>query len=295
MNYQDKLEIVIDYINSLDSNIITNYQINSDIQVTLLIKDKNIAIEFVPNQTTTKHYFPYRTIACNNLGIRLITIFEHEFDKKWFKIQNLISMSLGIFENRTYARKCFVAELDSATYRSFLDKYHLQSSINMSSVRYGLYTNINELVSVIGFGFNRFKTNEVELHRFCTKSGWQIVGGFSKLLKHSGISNFTSYIDYAHFTGNGHKQIGFQQQAITLPSYVYVKNGEVLTRISCQKHKLQKRFKDFNPLNTEIQIMKDHGWTQVFDCGCIKMTYQNNSGINQLPNIQSNTLSNFIQ
>ena len=294
MSYQEKLDAVIQYVTSLKLNTIAGYQINSDIQVSMFIKDKNIAIDFVPNITAPKYLYQRKIIECSKLGIRLIIIFEHEYDSKWNKIQSFLKSQLNIFDHKLYARDCFIAEIDSKTYKYFLDTYHLQSSINMSSVRYGLFTDVGELVSCIGFGFNRFKIGDVELHRFCTKAGYQVLGGFSKLIKHSNVKNFSSYVDFAHFSGMGYQSAGFEKQSITLPSYVYVKDGEVLSRIGCQKHKLQKRFSDFEPLKTEPQIMKDHGWTQVYDCGCIKMTYTNYS-FKPVQQYQQSTLSRFFK
>lgn len=53
-------------------------------------------------------------------------------------------------------------EIDSETYKDFLNEYHIQDSIK-SPIRYGLF-DADELVSVIGFGKSRFKKDETELH-----------------------------------------------------------------------------------------------------------------------------------
>lgn len=81
----------------------------------------------------------------------------------------------------------------------------------------------------------KFKKDELELHRYCVKAGYQVVGGFSKLLKHSKQTDFVSYVDLSHFTGKGYEKLGFVPIAITSPSYVYVKNDEIKSRMQCQK------------------------------------------------------------
>ena len=42
--------------------------------------------------------------------------------------------------------------------------------------------------------------------RLCTKKNYKVLGGFSKLLKHSGFSHLISYIDIGTFEGKGYKE-----------------------------------------------------------------------------------------
>lgn len=96
-----------------------------------------------------------------------------------------------MLELKIPARKCEVKEIDSKTYKDFLNKYHIQGAVN-SSIRYGLFYK-NELVQCIGLGKSRFKKDEIELHRICTKSNTQVLGGFSKLIKHCNQKHIISY------------------------------------------------------------------------------------------------------
>ena len=247
-----------------------------DHTVTFYVESKKTAIDVVPDiKFANKRQQQSKTFDLrDNHDVRLISVYNHEWINKRDKLTDLITGALGKYEKRIYARTCVIADIDSKTYRSFLEENHLQGAINASSICQGLYTgDMSTLVAVIGFGPNRFKKDEFELHRYCVHRRWQVTGAFSKMIEHCGIKHFISYIDIAHFTGNGYKAIGFEQTDISYPSYVYVKDGVVLSRISCQKHKLSKRFKDFDPNDTETQTMEKHGWTQVFDCGCLKMTY----------------------
>ena len=157
-----------------------------------------------------------------------------------------------------------------------LELYHLQGPVK-SSIRYGLFYQ-DELVAVIGFGQSRFKKGELELHRYCVKSDYQIIGGFSKLIKHScqenNIKEFVSFIDLAHYNGKGYKKIGFTKISVTKPSYVYVKGDQILSRIYCQKYKLKKLLGDqYNPDYTESQNMTLAGYYKIFDSGNLKVKY----------------------
>ncbi len=213
-----------------------------------------------------------KTIQCNKLGIRLIHIFEYEWLFNQEKIKALIRSSIGLFEKKIYARKCQVKVIDAKTYTAFLELYHLQGPVK-SSLRYGLFYK-DELVAVIGFGQSRFKQGEVELHRYCVKTDYQIIGGFSKLIKHSDQHNFISYVDLSHYSGLGYKKIGFKLVAVTQPSYVYAKNNVVLNRIQCQKHKLAKLLSNFDLALSESKNMIINDFCKIYDAGNLKLIYE---------------------
>ena len=237
----------------------------------------NLAIEFNGSYWHSelykeKHFHQEKTLLCREKGIRLIHIFEYEWDNNRHKLEGLIKSALGIFEKTIYARECECREVSSFDYNAFLDLNHLQGKVN-SSIRYGLYYE-GELVSVIGFGKSRFKGGEFELYRFCNKLGYRIIGGFSKLIKHSNVKDFVSYVDLAHFSGKGYKSVGFKELSVTEPNYVYVKNNSVITRISAQKHKLKDLLKEGYDENlSESDNMAKNNWLKVYDCGNLKMKY----------------------
>lgn len=249
-------------------------------ELDIYLPEKNLAIEFDGiywhrTERAGIKYHQLKTLHCREQGIRLIHIFEHEWNFKREKVCNLLRNALGIFDQQIYARQCKVKEISSDDYKTFLEINHFNGFVN-SSIRYGLFYN-NELVSVIGFGKSRFKKDEIELHRYCVKSGYRITGGFSKLLKHAckeaRILNFVSYVDLAHFSGTGYETLGFKLIKITKPSYVYVKKSLVLSRIACQKHKLNNLLEKFDSNMTEQQNMLANGYIQIYDCGNLKLEY----------------------
>ena len=252
-------------------------------ELDIYIPDKKLAIEYnggywhsievIPN----KNYHQEKTLECRNKGIRLIHIFDWEWLFKQEICKSIIKSALGMYDKRIYARQCKVYEINQNTYAEFLEENHLQGSIN-SSIRYGLYYN-NELVAVIGFGKSRFKKDEMELHRFCCKLNYNIIGGFSKLIKHSGVKDFITYVDLAHFTGDGYKQIGFEEISITEPNYKWVKGIKILNRFSTQKHKLSTLLEKYDENLTEDENMSINGYKQVYDSGNIKMIYTLNNSL----------------
>ena len=271
---------LLEFIKSFYSGKIeqNNRSILDGKELDIYIPKHQLAIEFngsywhSENAGTSANYHQQKTLACREKGIRLIHVFEHEWDFKRDKVKQLIRTALGQYNAKVYARKCEVKQIDSNQYSQFLDINHFQGSVN-SAIRYGLFYK-NTLVAVIGFGKSRFKKGEVELHRYCVKAGYHVVGGFSKLLKHSNISSFASYIDLAHFTGKGYLSIGCKEISISKPNYIYTKNTKVLTRYQAQKHKLHSILgAKYDACLSESNNMIANGWLKVYDAGNLKVEY----------------------
>ena len=253
-------------------------------ELDIYIPDKNLAIEFNGDYWHSeyykdKNYHLDKTLKCQEKGIRLIHIFEHEWDSKRLIVESIIRNKLGLIENHIYARKCSISEISQRDYSNFLELNHIQGSI-VSKYRYGLFYN-RELVSVIGFGKSRFKKGEMELHRFCSKINTSVIGGFSKLISYfmnqNICSEFITYVDRSKFDAKGYFKIGFELINQIEPSYFYTKNGEVLSRYQCQKHKLAKLLENYSPSLSESDNMILNGYLKVYDCGTLKLIYKKNS------------------
>lgn len=250
----------------------------SNLQLDFYIPDKRLALEFngdywhSVNTGRDPNYHLNKTQLCQKNNIRLIHIFEYEWLSKKDIIKSIISSALDIYETKIYARKCEIKEVDSKEARQFLDENHLQGFIS-SKYRIGLYFE-NQLVQLLCFGNSRFKKDETELLRMCTKLNTQVIGGFSKLLKHSKINNFVSYVDLSKFNAEGYFENNFEIMGQSQPNYKYLKGEKVLNRFNAQKHKLQKLLgSDFNKSKTESQNMQDTGWWKVYDCGNLKLKF----------------------
>lgn len=96
---------------------------------------------------------------------------------------------------RIYARNTRVENIsnDKLLVKQFLTDNHLQGNCRNNTIVYGLYYN-QELVQLMSFGKPRFdyKNYSYEIIRECSKKGYQIIGGSSRLFKRFMKDNSTT-------------------------------------------------------------------------------------------------------
>jgi hypothetical protein len=266
-----------------DGEIIQSYKLNNK-EIDIYIPDLKIGFEFNglrwhSELFLSNDYHKNKTDLCEKNNIRLIHIFEDDFD---FKFEIIKSIIKNIFNSskRIFARQTTVSEItDKNVVKSFLNENHLQGFVN-TNINYGLFHE-NELVSIMTFMKTRKVLNkntqkdEYELIRFCNKVGLSIVGGASKLYKkfirEYNPQSVLSYCDISWANGDLYENLGFKLLGTTKPNYFYVINGKKENRINYQKHKLVK--KGYNKNLTEVEIMVNLGYYRIFNCGNKKYVY----------------------
>ena len=173
-SYEDKLLEILKNQNVLknDRSVLTPKELD------FYFPDKKLAIEFdgifwhKDSQKTLEKYE-----ALKEKGIRLINIFEHEWNLE--KIKSILYSALNIKQNVIYARNCCIKEISDTEYKNFVLENHIQNYA-VASIRLGLFQN-NQLVQVMSFGKPRFnKKFQYEMIRECSKNGYSIVGGKEK-------------------------------------------------------------------------------------------------------------------
>lgn len=260
-----------------DGEIIQSYKVEGK-EIDIYLPNINIGFEFNGLRWHSElfkddDYHIQKTNLCLKNNIRLIHIFEDDFDNKREIISSIINNLINN-SKKVYARKTQLVEIrDNKVLKDFLNKNHLQGSVN-SNINYGLYYN-GELISVMTF----MKSRRVlggkndgggyELVRFCNKLGLSVVGGASKLLKKFlndySPKSLISYCDISWANGDLYEKLGFIYDGLTPPNYQYVIDKVRVNRIRFQKHKLIKE--GFNPNLTEREIMNERGYHRIYDCG----------------------------
>ena len=270
---------VLDFVKSIyNGRIIENNQtvLENRLELDIYMPDKKVAIEFdglywhSEENGKNANYHLNKTVECEKNGIRLIHIFEDEWNEKREIVKDRIKSILGVGQKRIFARKCSIMQLDSKTANDFLEANHLQGR-DCSLFRYGLYYG-DELVAVMTFGKPRFDNDhDYELIRFASRNGYCIAGGASRLLRHfrdSHDGSIVTYADRRYSDGTFYEKLGFALKGVSQPNYWYVKNYDKLSRYACQKHKLPALLGDgFDASLSERENMIANGYHVVHDCG----------------------------
>ena len=240
-------------------------------ELDIYIPELKLAFEFNGNYwhseaNKNKNYHKHKSDLCDQQGIKLIHVWEHDWINKQEIIKSTISGYLGRYK-RISAKKCEIIELKAVTCREFINNNHLQGFVG-ATIYYGLMYN-NELVSIISF---QKKKDHWEISRFCAKLNLSIIGGIERLWKHflrnnEVVGKITVYGNRDYFTGKIYERLGFKLEKITEPSFWYIKNGNsnVLSRQQCQKHKLIKQ--GYDPNKTEHEIMLERGYFRCYNSG----------------------------
>ena len=167
-----------------------------------------------------RYYHYNKTKQCEDQGIHLIHIWQHEWMQNKDRIKSIIKGELGLTENLIYARKCEFREVSQNEYREFITRLSVLR-YRSASLRYGLYYN-NKLVMVMGIGYcqsgkGSVIKNKLEIIRSVTELDTIVVGGTSKLLKHiipilnekyPDIHELVYYIDYDKHLGKSAEVTG---------------------------------------------------------------------------------------
>ena len=123
------------------------------------------------------------------------------------------------------------------------------------------------------FGKPRYNRNyEWELLRLCTKTGYKIVGGASKLFKyaitHFKLNNIISYCNYSKFNGRVYEIIGMQFTKLTQPQEIWSKDHQNITANLLRSKGYDKLFgTNYGKGTNNELLMLEHGWLPVYDCG----------------------------
>lgn len=288
MTSQAEIDI-IDFIKSnYNGNVIShNRTILNGRELDIFLPEKKIAIEYDGLIWHSEKFKEQKDILdkhndCEAQGIQLINIFEDEWLEKNGICKSKIKSLLNVNE-RIYARKCIVREVDSKTASEFLTANHLQGNI-YSKYRIGLFYN-NELVSLMTFGNLRKnlgskpEKNTYEMLRFCNKTNINVIGGSSKLLnyfiKKYDPMKIISYADRRWSNGNMYEKLGFIKDSATQQNYFYVPSTgqKRINRFTMRKDILVKEYGC--PVDkTEKDFCKEMGYYRIYDCGCLKYIWK---------------------
>lgn len=248
-----------------------------------IIPDTNILLELNPTYTHnslwnhfTGHgistdYHHMKTKLAEDNGYRCIHIWD------WDDWDNIIDMIIdSTNSNKIYARKCKILIMESdeqiKTASSFVKQNHMQHDARGSILYVGLIYD-DQLVQVISMSRSRYdKHYDYEILRMCSKKGYHIIGGSSRLLTY--VKNYLdtdsiiSYCDAAKFTGTVYRKMGMIHIRDTAPNKIWSKRGRYITSNILKARGFDQLFgTDYGKGADNEKLMIDNGWLPVYDCG----------------------------
>jgi hypothetical protein len=266
-----------DFIKSYNFETITNSRkIIDKKEIDIFIPSLNLGIEYnglywhSEINNPDQHYHKNKLTQCREVGIDLIQITDYEYKHKKDIVLSRIKSRLGV-NTTIYARKTTIAEISSVDAKAFLDKNHIQGSVN-GGVKLGLHYN-GILVAVMTFGKSRYsKKYQYELLRYCNLLGHNVVGGASKLftyfIQKYNPGSIVSYCDLRWNSGNLYEKLGFNCTHHSEPNYWYTfQYATFESRVKYQKHKLSSILEKYDENLSEWENMNAAGFDRIWDCG----------------------------
>ena len=233
---------ILDYIKSVYSGdiIIDDRKLIKPYEIDIYLPDLNLAFEvngiyYHSLGVKPLNYHKLKSDMCAEKGITLIHLWEHQWYFKQDIIKSMILNKLKLINNKIYARNCSVSDVSYQKSSVFLKNNHIQTLRN-SAIRLGLYHK-DELVSLLTARVYS-EQNYIEIDRFASKLYTNVIGAFSKLLKHL----MTSYPnldiktygarDWNNISDNFiYSKLGFDLESVTEPTvwYIDMSNGQALS------------------------------------------------------------------
>lgn len=262
-------------------------------EMDIFIPELKIGIEYNglfwhSESTKVRTYHLEKTKHFQQLGIRIIHIFEHEWRDKKHQVQSYILSAISKNSIKLSPRNCNIVwssskkEINLA--HQLLDDYHIQGHTRSTKYVANVYHN-EELVATATFGKHHRNGEQWVLSRFCTRYGHTVRGLLGKISKlaYSNLQQpIISWADYRLSQGNGYERSGWKFKELLPPDYFYFKisTSQIISKQSRQK-KIVKTPKEM----TEIEHAHLDGLERIWDCGKIRYSYSpTNNSQQQEPN-----------
>lgn len=175
-----------------------------------------------------KQYHHKKRLDYLKAGYTSLFFREDEIHNKLDVIESIILNKCGK-SNKVYARKCDIVKLTTKQAKSFFKENHLMGSGR--GIPYALTIDGNTFSCIL---IRRTKDKEYEISRFCHKKGYNVIGGFSKLLKFVendlDMTQLITFIDFRYGLGDYLPKFGFNYSKAYL-SFRWTSSGSTHHRL----------------------------------------------------------------
>lgn len=274
---QGQMEIY-EYLNGFDRSLNDRIAIKP-YEIDIFIPELKIGIEFhgvywhsynEPETKQQRERHQAKAIAARNAGIKLLQFYDYEWYKNGAIVRSIIDHKTGKSNERYNARSLNLIQLTDPEARTFFHHNHL------SGHRCAAYT-ISLAIGndpIMAMSLSKDRPDSFEIIRMATKLGCSVRGGVARLVHHAKKlcgTRINTYSDLRYSFGECYAAVGFNAAGITPPGYFYHKNGIRLSRLQCQKHKLEKLLGDqYDPSRSEVSNMFSSGYRRCWTAGNLR-------------------------
>lgn len=288
-SYESKGEKEIkEYIISKGFECNKNRSLLNGEELDIYIPSKNIAIEYngvywhQEKYGKGKFYHVSKLERCNNKGIKLLHIFEDEYELHKDIVLSKINHILGLNNGeKIMARKCQIQEIDRESAKLFLNSNHIQGYCR-STIYFGAIYE-RRLVGVMCFKKTEYE-NKWELTRFATLRNTICLGLGGKMFKYFvkkvnplEVKSFADRRWTLDCNDNLYIKLGFCLEKILSPEYRYynvkVDKYTRFHKFNFRKHLLHKRY-GLSLNKSELEMAKELGYDRIWDCGLFKYVWK---------------------
>lgn len=228
--------------------------------------------------------------ACQALGVRLLTVFESEWNERGPAIRRLLRNAAGTSRGKLMARKCTLTKVDTTDARAFYERYHPQGGTGHGN-HYGLYWG-TKLVACMRFTYGVNDRGAGAASRVWTLARYAtrvtVAGAASRLFKafldDKQPAEVKSFSDNRYFAGGMYQQLGFTLDAELPPDY-QVWSPKIGLRpkahyqrrflaVRAAEHGLEGIFDPDTDPRTETEMTYAMGCGRIYDCGKKRWMWQ---------------------
>jgi hypothetical protein len=207
----------------------------------------------------SNYHFDKRELFKSN-NIELFSIRENEWNQKQEIVKSIIRNKIGKSLDRKYARKLVIKTVGRSEAVMFLENNHLMGK-HLISKYVGLYE-LDTLVSLMGY-VKKDNGKILEITRFCSLLNTNVIGGFSRLLKHIEKEikpqQIQSWVDLRYGTGNSLESLSFKLATTTL-GWQWTDFKNAYNRLQCRANMDDRKL-------SQKAHAEELRWCKIYDAG----------------------------
>lgn len=206
----------------------------------------------------SKYHFNMRKKYEEN-NLRILQFRENEIKNKVDIITSIIN---NLFNKsiKCGARQFNIRKIKTFEAKNFLDCNHLKGYKPARHI--GLVNKNNDIYMILSY---KIIKNQLKVERLCSRLGYNIAGGFSRLLKYveslekGKFSEIHYWVDLRYGTGKFLEQFGFKQNKETL-GWEWTDFKQTYNRLSCRANMDNRKL-------TEKEYAAEKKWYKIYDAG----------------------------